>query len=940
MALHLLLITLLFSLAISQPCSDSQCGGCNSAQCGGATSAACCWHGGACQSSPCGGGAGEGEGSDGMEGCFHVAQNVLFTVHDVGDVSGFFNFTVVGPGAGWLAVGVVPGSSCTSCMGCADFLVGDVGASDILVCKRTGSTNGPPDCGLSASTYGWDAGALSLSSVSGRTRLSGVRSVSPSTSSPACDTPNAILTTSLQTLVFAWDSDGNYAKHSRSNVAIVTFDWSTLSIVDASTPTCSSSSCTCPTLDTLPPTPIPTSIPTPMPTPLPPGATFAPTRAPTAHAVPATFDFCASATSVGSGDRIIVRWSAPQGGSLSLRVSHPALNGGWLGVGISHLPTCAADSTLTCMAGTDYVIADLSGDVWEGTLPLETADNVAPIRQLGAFQLDSALFSPGNGVLDLARGTSSLSDGVVSLYVAWGPSSGTYDPDFGHVDRTEFQLNLLSSEQDTNDLCVRVDPTVIDSEGGSPSSPGGPAAEPGSSPTSPTSPTGPSLSSWVEVVPGGPLEPLDFVFRFRTRTEGDDAEPTSVDLQLSWSHPLQGVAWVAVGFFAEGEVPANRMGGCDILMIAPLADGEARVTDRWSDDYVSPQADDQQDVVVTEVVVEADEEVDGGATWTVTLSRTLDTGDARDVSFGNGPVGLIFATRTGAGSFASQHDIALALVDPVDLVADAQVTVTISDTRSDVLPFIAAHGAILLLSWFVLLPAAGLLARLGKSVGHVWYTTHRAVGSVGTLASVAAVALAVVSVDRSGGSHIVNTSRSTFTLHALLGIGVVVLAAVLQLPLGVLANRMWSPDRKGTPLFPDKVHLGLGKVLYLMGSVNSILGFYVLADKFPDLVSPTLAIVIVILVALGSLFLLILFATRFSWKHAVPAYVAVSTAVALICLLATLIDEVTAVVVAILMVMLSMGLISFITRPPGSTTSFSSTDKGAHEMSGTGQDGG
>jgi len=42
--------------------------------------------------------------------------------------------------------------------------------------------------------------------------------------------------------------------------------------------------------------------------------------------------------------------------------------------------------------------------------------------------------------------------------------------------------------------------------------------------------------------------------------------------------------------------------------------------------------------------------------------------------------------------------------------------------------------------------------------------------------------------------------------------------------IGFLADKFFNPDRKATPIFPDKVHWVLGWVSITLGMINIILG--------------------------------------------------------------------------------------------------------------------
>eukprot|EP01108_Squamamoeba_japonica_P006919 TRINITY_DN5711_c0_g1_i1.p1 TRINITY_DN5711_c0_g1~~TRINITY_DN5711_c0_g1_i1.p1 ORF type:complete len:212 (-),score=45.15 TRINITY_DN5711_c0_g1_i1:38-673(-) len=100
-----------------------------------------------------------------------------------------------------------------------------------------------------------------------------------------------------------------------------------------------------------------------------------------------------------------------------------------------------------------------------------------------------------------------------------------------------------------------------------------------------------------------------------------------------------------------------------------------------------------------------------------------------------------------------------------------------------------------------------------------------------------------------GASHFTSVLGNP---HAQLGL-VIVSTMLLQIVLGVSANRLWVQGRKQTPMMPDRVHHWLGRLLLLAGLVNCFLGIWILNDNHMFSISTVLFVFMK--VVMGCLFL-------------------------------------------------------------------------------------
>jgi magnesium-transporting ATPase (P-type) len=119
--------------------------------------------------------------------------------------------------------------------------------------------------------------------------------------------------------------------------------------------------------------------------------------------------------------------------------------------------------------------------------------------------------------------------------------------------------------------------------------------------------------------------------------------------------------------------------------------------------------------------------------------------------------------------------------------------------------------------WALVSPIASYIALFLKGIGHLWFQLHTAF----QVLTVACMFIAFVIVEATLGS-----SREAHFKYAHNDIGIIiVILAFGQVMFGYLANKMWSPDRPKTPIFPDKIHWWLGRLLFALAVINIFLGF-------------------------------------------------------------------------------------------------------------------
>mmetsp|Transcript_6087 Transcript_6087/g.8496 ORF Transcript_6087/g.8496 Transcript_6087/m.8496 type:complete len:582 (+) Transcript_6087:109-1854(+) len=122
-----------------------------------------------------------------------------------------------------------------------------------------------------------------------------------------------------------------------------------------------------------------------------------------------------------------------------------------------------------------------------------------------------------------------------------------------------------------------------------------------------------------------------------------------------------------------------------------------------------------------------------------------------------------------------------------------------------------AHGFLMFFAWSVFIPVTSFIARYLKKFKW-WFNVHRIVNSGAMVIGLVAFILALVFCT----SHF-------DTPHKIIGL-VVTILGILQPILGVVADKMFDPNREKTPIFPDKIHWLFGWSSLILGLVNVFLG--------------------------------------------------------------------------------------------------------------------
>ena len=160
----------------------------------------------------------------------------------------------------------------------------------------------------------------------------------------------------------------------------------------------------------------------------------------------------------------------------------------------------------------------------------------------------------------------------------------------------------------------------------------------------------------------------------------------------------------------------------------------------------------------------------------------------------------------------------------------------------------AVHGSLMFIAWIVLVPLGIIIARYFKNIGHSWFLAHSIILSLACLATIISGFVIFWGMWPSTTFH--NKRDKVALTHA--SIGVIILGLVFIQPiLGLFANFYYDAKRLFIPIFPDKIHWIIGRILLILSIVNIGIGITIF-DTFTTawIICTVLILSIYLLVAL------------------------------------------------------------------------------------------
>jgi hypothetical protein len=256
----------------------------------------------------------------------------------------------------------------------------------------------------------------------------------------------------------------------------------------------------------------------------------------------------------------------------------------------------------------------------------------------------------------------------------------------------------------------------------------------------------------------------------------------------------------ATGWVGFGINTAAQMPGADVLQ-ASCDPSSQSVTyiDAYTVAYIAPIQDTQNNLFSVNCT-----EVNGQTT--IGFSRMLNTGDPQDKPFINGNQFMLWSFNDDDDNFGTKHTDKAVL----------QINFFTGATTMGI-DLKLVHGILMIIAWALISPIATFIAVYLKGLGHLWFQLHAALQVIGLV--IMFTAFVIIE------SYLGPMSRAHFqNAHNDIGLIIVILTFV-QVFLGYLANKMYSPERTKTPFFPDKLHWFVGRFLFLFVIVNIFLGF-------------------------------------------------------------------------------------------------------------------
>lgn len=287
--------------------------------------------------------------------------------------------------------------------------------------------------------------------------------------------------------------------------------------------------------------------------------------------------------------------------------------------------------------------------------------------------------------------------------------------------------------------------------------------------------------------------------------------------------------WLAIGFNSE----SGKMGGTDVYQLGEV-DGKFKVRNGHTEG---------RSLVEDGFIDGASGTVSGGVVKG-TFKRKLDTGSDDDRAFKAGQPWVLLAARSNSASFTVQHSDRVTSKDAIDFFKGGSSAAALGGA-----PLVLLHGLLMLIAWLAISAVATFIARYLKDLGHGWYLMHRGMMTMVVVATFVGFILITIHVGADGVHY--------GSPHAVIGV-LVVMFSIVQPLIGILSNRWWSPNRNGTPVFPDVVHWWLGRIVILLGFVNCLLGILLYNADSPSgalILFLIWVVVIIVYTALGQKFI-------------------------------------------------------------------------------------
>ncbi|KAI8799925.1 hypothetical protein BJ742DRAFT_843792 [Cladochytrium replicatum] len=300
--------------------------------------------------------------------------------------------------------------------------------------------------------------------------------------------------------------------------------------------------------------------------------------------------------------------------------------------------------------------------------------------------------------------------------------------------------------------------------------------------------------------------------------------------------------WMGFGINTAG---GTGMNGAEVFCAEKNADGTVSVSHRYASSQATPQIISGSSLtIVPNATSTANQKFvatfDRAKTSTSSQIATLSTSAAQGVIFAWGSGGL---ADHGSNHFASQatllapsnaYSSSSSSTGPSQSIPTDSTSANDAAQASDRLR--VAHGLLMFIAWCILAPAGIFVSRYMKvSLGVWWFRFHIALTGVG-VGALTIVAF-ILSLYVTPSSRHFSVADPVSGSHRVLGL-IVVILTVFQVVIGIVIDRLFKPERKGTP-WHDKAHWWLGRLSLLAAIANTYVGILYYDNTYGSLTKST-----------------------------------------------------------------------------------------------------
>jgi hypothetical protein len=264
--------------------------------------------------------------------------------------------------------------------------------------------------------------------------------------------------------------------------------------------------------------------------------------------------------------------------------------------------------------------------------------------------------------------------------------------------------------------------------------------------------------------------------------------------------------WAGIGWHApSNDTTLQKMSNANFAIAQFSASGKLTsvgdfVSSSDNDGFDDPQAQTPSGLIATSGFSDP-----VTSTTTFSFTRKLVSGIPGDIDFAAGMVEVIWARGQKNQTTLAYHGPGNAGSFRLNFFSGAAAPV-----NSGIGWMVQLHAVLMVSAFIVLMPFGIFVATYLKAFWW-WFPLHVMVMSIALLTALGAFIIALL---MTVGGHFLSW-------HAKIGLATLCLSSIAPV-LGVLADRLWDPDRKGPPLWPDVIHWWTGR-LSVAGAATAIM---------------------------------------------------------------------------------------------------------------------